>query len=79
MKLTVHPKRLLPFFSLALALAMGGCASKDEVAAQRRWETYDERADREVFRSNWLKPSVSEEDKSFFYRPFFKNSNGTTD
>ena len=49
--------------------------SKDEIAAQRKWETYDERASREVFRSNWIVPSVSEEDKNFFYRPFFKVSN----
>ncbi len=57
--------------SLALALTFSGCASKDEIAARRRWETYDERADREVFRSNWILPSVSNEDKEFFYRPFW--------
>ena len=57
------------------AFLIGGCASKDEIAAQRKWETYDERASREVFRSNWIVPSVSEEDKNFFYRPFFKVSN----
>ena len=57
---------------LSLALAFGGCASKDEIAAKRRWETDEERATREVFRSNWLLPSVSNEDKEFFYRPFWK-------
>ena len=57
---------------LSLALALGGCASKDEIAAKRRWETDEERATREVFRSNWLLPSVSNEDKEFFYRPFWK-------
>ena len=57
---------------LSLTLALGGCASKDEIAARRRWETQDERASREVFRSNWLLPSVSQEDKDFFYRPFWK-------
>ena len=58
--------------SLALMLTFTGCASKDEIAAKRRWETQDERASREVFRSNWLLPSVSNEDKDFFYRPFWK-------
>jgi hypothetical protein len=53
-------------------LTFSGCASKDEIAARRRWETDDERATREVFRSNWILPSVSNEDKDFFYRPFWK-------
>ncbi|MEO6738621.1 MAG: hypothetical protein ABIP20_00105 [Chthoniobacteraceae bacterium] len=65
--------RLLPAFSaLSLVLTFAGCASKDEIAAKRRWETQDERANREVFRDNWLLPSVSNEDKEFFYRPFWK-------
>ena len=58
--------------SLALILIFSGCASKDEIAARRRWETQDERATREVFRSNWIFPSVSEDEKDFFYRPFWK-------
>ncbi len=58
--------------ALSFALSLGGCASKDEIAARRRWETQDERASREVFRSNWLLPSVSQEEKDFFYRPFWK-------
>ncbi len=68
-------RRFLPHFPIALAafaLVLSGCASKEEIAARRRWETYDERASREVFRSNWLLPSVSQEDKDFFYRPFWK-------
>jgi hypothetical protein len=58
--------------SLALTLLFSGCASKEEIAARRRWETHDERASREVFRSNWILPSVSEDEKDFFYRPFWK-------
>ncbi len=70
-------RRFLPHLPVAIsvlsfAFALGGCASKDEIAARRRWETQDERANREVFRSNWLLPSVSQEDKDFFYRPFWK-------
>ena len=66
------PRLLAALFVLSSALAFTGCASKDEIAAKRRWETDDERATREVFRENWLLPSVSNEDKDFFYRPFWK-------
>ena len=72
MSLNFSPRLLLAISASSLALALGGCASKDEIAARRRWETQDERASREVFRSNWLLPSVSQEDKDFFYRPFWK-------
>ena len=72
----MNPKLFRPLnaalASLALILTFSGCVSKDERAARRRWETDDERATREVFRSNWLLPSVSNEEKDFFYRPFWK-------
>ena len=58
--------------SFSLMLTFAGCATKEEIAAKRRWETDEERATREVFRENWLLPSVSNEDKDFFYRPFWK-------
>ena len=58
--------------SFSLMLTLAGCATKEEIAAKRRWETDEERATREVFRENWLLPSVSNEDKDFFYRPFWK-------
>jgi hypothetical protein len=65
----------LPFAILAssLALVLGGCATKEEIAAKRRWETEDERATREVFRSNWILPSVSEDEKDFYYRSWLRN------
>ncbi len=66
-----HPL-LTAIASFSILMALGGCASKEEIAAKRRWETQDERANREVFRENWLLPSVSNEDKDFFYRPFWK-------
>jgi len=69
------PRNLLAILAISSVFAFGGCASKDEIEAQRRWETDDEREAREVFRSNWLKPSVSDDDKDFFYRSFFKKSN----
>ena len=55
-----------------VALAFGGCASQEEIAAKRKYESDDERANREVFYDNWLRPSVSEDDKDFYYRPFRK-------
>jgi nitric oxide synthase oxygenase domain/subunit len=61
-----------PFAFLSLALVSGGCASKEEIALRRKYESRDERANREVFYDNWLIPHVSEEDKDFFYRSFWK-------
>lgn len=58
----------------ALSQLLGGCASKEERIAARRWETEDERTSREVFRSNWLFPSVSEEEKDFYYRSWWKKN-----
>ena len=72
MSLNFSPRLLAAISASSLALTLGGCATKDEIAAKRRWETPDERATREVFRSNWLLPSVSQEEKDFFYRPFWK-------
>ncbi len=65
------PPRLLLVLS-ASVLALGGCATKEERAARRKWETADERATREVFRSDWLIPSVSKEDRDFFYGSFLR-------
>ena len=65
---------LLAIFASSLALTLGGCATKEERAAKRRWETEDERTTREVFRSDWLLPSVSADEKDFFYRSWLRNS-----
>jgi len=74
MSLNFSPRLLVAISASLLAFAFAGCATKEEIAAQRRWETYDERASREVFRSNWIFPSVSKEDKDFFYRSWLRNS-----
>jgi hypothetical protein len=55
-----------------LILFVTGCASKEEIAMRRKYETQEEREHREVFYSNWLRPSVSEEDKDFYYRSFLR-------
>jgi hypothetical protein len=62
------PAIILPLF----AIALGGCASDEELAAQRKYESRDQRAHREVFYDNWLRPSVSEDEKDFYYRSFWK-------
>jgi hypothetical protein len=66
-------QRLMCALSICtLVLTFAGCASKEERAAQQRWETEDERAARHVFRSGWIRPSVTEEDKDFYYRSFLR-------
>ena len=74
MRLKFSPRLLAAISVSSLALAFGGCASREERAAKRRWESDEERSSREVFRSNWLLPSVSNEDKDFFYRTWLRNS-----
>ena len=74
MRLKFPPRLLFAISVSSLALAFGGCATKEERAARRRWETEDERTTREVFRSNWLFPSVSEDEKDFYYRSWLRRS-----
>ena len=72
MRLNFSPRLLAAISASSLVLMLGGCATKEERAAKRRWETSDERASREVFRSDWLVPSVSKEDRDFFYGSFLR-------
>ena len=74
MSLIPPPRLPLAIAALSFVLAFGGCASKEERAARRKWETQDERTSREVFRSNWLLPSVSDDEKDFFYRTWRRKS-----
>ena len=73
MSLNFPPCLLAAISASSLVLALGGCATKEERIARRKWDTQDERATREVFRSDWLLPSVSNEDKDFFYRSWLRN------
>ncbi len=66
------PLVLAALSALAFMPSLGGCMSKEERLARRKWETQDERTTREVFQSNWLFPSVSEDEKEFFYRSWWK-------
>ncbi len=74
MILNFSPRLLLAMSMLSLAFAFGGCASKEERLARRRWETQDERTTREVFKKDWLVPSVSNEERDFFYGSWLRNS-----
>ena len=62
---------LLRVMTCLLALAVSGCVTPPP--KPHPGETEDERASREVFRENWIRPSVSQEDVDFYYRPFWHN------
>ena len=64
----------MKFTGCALALLLTGCVTKSQHGISRPGETEDQRIDREVFRENWIRPSVSQEDWDFFYRPFWKSN-----
>lgn len=51
-----------------------GCATNYRTAQDSEIDAQERRSHREVFYSNWLRPSVSEEDKDFFYRSFWKRN-----
>ena len=68
------PRLLLAVSASLLAALCGGCVSKAEIAERRRYETDEQRSSREVFRSDWLIPSVSADEKDFFYRSWLRNS-----
>ena len=74
MSLNFSPRLLVAISASSLVLALGGCATREEREAKRRWETQDERTTREVFRSDWLLPSVSKEDRDFFYRSWLHSN-----
>jgi len=67
MSLNFSPRLLIAIAAPSLALVLGGCVSKEEKAARRRWETEDERTDREVFHTPWIRPPIPQEDRDFFY------------
>ena len=62
------------FTGCAVALLLAGCVTPNRQGIRRVGETEDQRIDREVFRENWIRPSVSQEDVDFFYRPFWKSN-----
>ena len=74
MSLNFSLRQLVAISASSLALTLAGCATKEERAAKRRWETQDQRSTREVFQSDWLLPSVSREDRDFFYKSWLRNS-----
>lgn len=56
-----------------LALAVPGCVTQPRRGIDRAGETEERRIHREVFYDNWFRPSVSEEDRDFYYRGFWKS------
>lgn len=62
------------FIRLALCLAFlpfAGCVTKPTTTSDITLETDEERATRKVFRSDWLRPSITQEDYDFFYKGLF--------
>lgn len=55
----------------ALALCLAGCVTKPR--KERPGETEDQRRHRDVFYSDWIRPSVTQEDVDFFYDPPWKS------
>ena len=64
----------MKFIACTLTFFLAGCVTKSEHGISRPGETEDQRVDREVFRENWIRPSVSQEDVDFFYKPFWKSN-----
>ena len=54
----------------AVMLCLAGCVTKPREA--RPGETDDQRIHREVFYTDWVRPSVTQEDREFFYEPLWK-------
>jgi starvation-inducible outer membrane lipoprotein len=57
-------------FLCALTLCLAGCVTKPR--KERPDETEEQRIHRDVFYTDWVRPSVSQEDVDFFYDPFWK-------
>ncbi len=62
------------FIRLALCLiflSLAGCVTKPMASSDITLETDEERATRKVYKNDWLRPSVSQEDYDFFYKGLF--------
>lgn len=64
----------MKFTGCAIAVFLAGCVTQSQHGVNREGETEEQRIDREVFRENWIRPSVTQEDWDFFYRPFWKQN-----
>ena len=62
------------FIRLALCLiflSLAGCVTKPMASSDITLETDEERATRKVYKNDWLRPSISQEDYDFFYKGLF--------
>lgn len=62
------------FIRLAVCLVFlpfAGCVTKPTASSDITLETDEERASRKVFKNDWLRPSISQEDYDFFYKGLF--------
>jgi hypothetical protein len=66
-------RRRMKLLLCALTFCLAGCVTPPREGIYRPGETEDQRIHREIFYSDWLRPSVSQEDREFFYEPFWKS------
>jgi hypothetical protein len=52
-------------------LPISGCVTKPSADSDVLSETDEQRSTRRIFKDDWLRPSVTQEDYDFFYKNFF--------
>lgn len=66
----IHRHAIRTALCLAL-LPLAGCVTPPRKASDMTIETDEQRSTREVFRDDWLRPSITQEDYDFFYKGLF--------
>ena len=66
----IHHHAIRTALCLAL-LPLSGCVTPTRKASDMTIETDEQRSSREVFRDDWLRPSITQEDYDFFYKGLF--------
>ena len=58
-------------FVCLLLSSLSGCVTKQRAYSDLTLETEEQKSSRRVFKDDWLRPSVTQEDYDFFYKNFF--------
>lgn len=58
-------------FVCLLLASLSGCVTKPRAHSDLTLETDEQRSTRRIFKDDWLRPSVTQEDYDFFYKNFF--------
>lgn len=54
-----------------MATALAGCVTRPSADGDILSETDEQRSTRRIFKDDWLRPSITQEDYDFFYKNFF--------